>query len=136
MRLLTEVVPQVEKQYNISTRREDEAIAGLSMGGLEALMIGLNHTDKFAWVGGFSAAVHLVTPADFSSFDARKAKMRLVYIGCGTADDLIAADRQMAAALIADGQPVVTFETPGVGHVWAEWRPDLVRFASRLFQPN
>ena len=32
------------------------AIAGLSMGGAEATFVGLNHLDKFAYVGSFSGA--------------------------------------------------------------------------------
>ena len=51
-------MPIVEQHYNASTRREDRALAGLSMGG-EATLIGLNHLDTFAWVGSFSGAFNL-----------------------------------------------------------------------------
>ena len=54
--LLTEVMPAVDKAYNVSKSREERAIAGLSMGGAEALFTGLNHLDKFAWIGSFSGA--------------------------------------------------------------------------------
>ena len=37
-------------------QREERAIAGLSMGGAEALYTGLNNLDKFAWLGSFSGA--------------------------------------------------------------------------------
>ena len=56
--LLTEVLPRVESEYHVSKDRNDRAIAGLSMGGLESLEIGLTHTGQFAWIGGFSSAVH------------------------------------------------------------------------------
>jgi enterochelin esterase family protein len=54
--LLTEVMPQVQKSYHVSSNREERAIAGLSMGGAEALYTGLNNLDKFAWLGSFSGA--------------------------------------------------------------------------------
>ena len=54
--LLTEVLPQVEAGYHVSKKRDDRAITGLSMGGLESLTIGLTHPDNFSWVGGFSSA--------------------------------------------------------------------------------
>ncbi len=54
--LIEEVIPQVEKAYNVSKNRLDRAIAGLSMGGAEATFTGLNHLDKFAWIGSFSGA--------------------------------------------------------------------------------
>jgi enterochelin esterase-like enzyme len=54
--LLEEVMPQVEKAYNVSKDRNQRAIAGLSMGGAEATFTGLNHLDKFAWIASFSGA--------------------------------------------------------------------------------
>ena len=54
--LVDEVMPQVEKEYNVSKDRSQRAIAGLSMGGAEATYTGLNHLDKFAWIGSFSGA--------------------------------------------------------------------------------
>jgi enterochelin esterase family protein len=54
--LLTEVLPQVEKAYRVSKDRNQRAIAGLSMGGAEALYAALNHPDQFAWVSSFSGA--------------------------------------------------------------------------------
>lgn len=54
--ILEEVMPQVEKAYNVSKNRADRAIAGLSMGGAEATFTGLNHLETFAWIGSFSGA--------------------------------------------------------------------------------
>ena len=54
--LLEEVMPMVDKGYHVSRNREQRAIAGLSMGGAESLYVGLNHLDKFAWIGAFSSA--------------------------------------------------------------------------------
>lgn len=54
--LVEEVMPRVEKTYNVSKDRNQRAIAGLSMGGAEAAFTGLNHLDKFAWIGSFSGA--------------------------------------------------------------------------------
>jgi enterochelin esterase family protein len=50
-----EVLPVVYKQYHASTDRNDHAIAGLSMGGGQAIM-NLNNLDNFAWFGSFSGA--------------------------------------------------------------------------------
>jgi enterochelin esterase family protein len=54
--ILEEVMPQVEKAYNVSKDRNERAIAGLSMGGAEATFVGLNHLDKFAWICSMSGA--------------------------------------------------------------------------------
>ena len=54
--LLTEVMPAVERSYNVSRNREERAIVGLSMGGAETLYTALNNLDKFAWMASFSGA--------------------------------------------------------------------------------
>jgi enterochelin esterase family protein len=61
--LLEEVMPTVDKAYNVSRNRQQRAIAGLSMGGAESLYVGLTHLDKFAWIGAFSSAPMLWPPA-------------------------------------------------------------------------
>jgi enterochelin esterase family protein len=54
--VLQEVLPIVEKNYNVGKTPAMRAIAGLSMGGAEATFTGLNHLDTFAYVGSFSGA--------------------------------------------------------------------------------
>jgi enterochelin esterase-like enzyme len=70
--IIEEIMPQVEKQYNVSKKREDRAIAGLSMGGAEATFTGLNNLDKFAWVGSFSGA-YVMWPRDAAAPGAAPA---------------------------------------------------------------
>jgi enterochelin esterase-like enzyme len=131
---LDEVMPRVESEYNISRKREDRAIAGLSMGGLESLSIGLTHTDKFAYIGGFSAAVHKLDYAkELATLDPKTANLRLLWIACGTEDGLIKANRNLIAFLKTKDMPVTQIETPGL-HVWMVWRDNLTHFAPLLFQ--
>lgn len=54
--LLEEVMPRVDKAYNVTKNRDERALAGLSMGGAETMFTGLNHLDTFAWLGSFSGA--------------------------------------------------------------------------------
>lgn len=136
--LLTEILPQIEAEYNVSAKREDRAIAGLSMGGLESLTVGLNHTDQFAYIGGFSSAVHLLDPAKqlpvLADAAAAKAEnLRLLWIACGVDDRLIAPNRKLIAYLKGEGLPVTAIETPGQ-HVFYVWRQNLIQFAPLLFK--
>jgi enterochelin esterase-like enzyme len=130
--LLAEIMPRVEAEYRVSARREDRAIAGLSMGGLESLTIGLTHPAQFAYVGGFSSAVHLLDPAtQLAGVDA--AKLRLLWIACGMDDNLVTANRKLIAYLKAKGLTVTAVETPGAHH-FNVWRDNLVQFAPLLFR--
>ncbi len=132
--LLTEVMPQVESAYKVSHKREDRAIVGLSMGGLESLTIGLAHSDQFAWVGGFSSAVHnLDYTTQLATLNPKTADLRLLWIACGTDEPLLQPNREFIAWLKTKDMPVTQFETPGL-HTWMVWRNDLIHFAPLLFQ--
>jgi enterochelin esterase-like enzyme len=134
--LLTEILPRVESDYHVSKDRSDRAIAGLSMGGLESLEIGLTHTGQFAWIGGFSSAVHnLDYTRKLASLDPQAADLRLLWIACGTEDSLIKPNRRFAAYLKTKDMPVTEIETPGF-HNWMVWRENLIHFAPLLFQPK
>jgi enterochelin esterase family protein len=138
--LYTEVMPLVTAEYPISGAREDHAIAGLSMGGAETLLVGLNHTDDFAWIGGFSAGgigsngfaqlFPAITPASAAKINAG---MRLLWISCGTEDGLLEPNRKLIAWLGEQGVKTKAVETPGM-HVWMVWRDNLAQFAPLLFQ--
>jgi len=88
--LLKDVLPLVESHYAAHADREHHAVAGLSMGGGQALSIGLRHLDVFAWVGGFSSATRNCN--DLVSEDAAK-KLRLVWLSCGDKDGLMDASK-------------------------------------------
>src|SRR5262245_19412655 len=55
--LIDDVIPFIQSSYRVVADREKRAIVGLSMGGGQALNIGLNNIDLFSHVGGFSAAI-------------------------------------------------------------------------------
>ncbi len=137
--LLEEVIPQVEKEYHVSKDSSGRAVAGLSMGGGESLSAGLNHPDKFAWVGGFSSAVMLAGSDVSTAFPAVDAKinsqLRLLWIACGTDDQLIKPNRQFEDWLTSKGVRFTRIETPGA-HTWMVWRRNLTEFAPLLFQPQ
>ena len=132
--LLTEVVPRVEAEYLVTKNRESRAIAGLSMGGTESLLTGLNTLDKFAWIGAFSSGG--LTPEfekEFPGLTARaNAQLRLLWIACGTDDDLIGINRNLRAWLASKDIHHADIETPGA-HTWLVWRRNLAEFASLLF---
>jgi enterochelin esterase family protein len=132
--LLTEVMPQVEAAYPVSTKREDRAIAGLSMGGSESLLTGLNNIDKFAYVGAFSAGGLAEGYAkQFPSLDAKSgAQLKTLWIACGTSDDLIEPNRKLKAWLKSQNVPFTDIETPGA-HTWMVWRDNLIHFTPLLF---
>jgi enterochelin esterase family protein len=133
--LLTEVLPRVEASYSVAKDRNSRAIAGLSMGGAESLITGLNSLDKFAWIGAFSAGgIPEEFDKDFPALDSRAAQqLRLLWIACGTDDQLIELNRNLRKWLQARGITHLDIETPG-GHTWMVWRRNLAKFTALLFR--
>ncbi len=54
----------IEEMLNVSSRREDKFIAGLSMGGYGALKIGLSNPDSFSACAGLSSVADIKNSID------------------------------------------------------------------------
>ncbi|MCR5718086.1 MAG: carbohydrate-binding protein, partial [Oscillospiraceae bacterium] len=54
--LTVDLMPHIEKTYSVKTGKDYTAITGFSMGGREALQIGLNLPDKFGYIGAMCPA--------------------------------------------------------------------------------
>jgi enterochelin esterase family protein len=128
-------MPKVESEYHIAKDRGSRAIAGLSMGGSESLLTGLNNFDKFAWIGAFSSG-GLPEPfdKDFPGLDGKaNPPIRLLWVACGTEDRLITMNRNFRQWLQSKGIQHTDIETPGM-HTWMVWRRNLSEFAPLLFR--
>jgi enterochelin esterase family protein len=135
--LMDEVLPAVDSTYRTQTRRESRAVAGLSMGGAQAFHIGVNHRDRFAWVGAFSSAFVMYRPDPDNWFPTLKAGAspahRLLWIACGRDDFLINNNRSFTASLRTKGVPFQYNETDGA-HTWTVWRNYIAEFLPLLFR--
>jgi enterochelin esterase family protein len=133
--LFEDVLPLIETNYRVKTDAASRAIVGLSMGGGQSLTIGLNHLDRFAWVGGFSSAVptaEAIAPA-LDKPEQTRAQLKLLWIGCGKDDFLLQRNQQFIALLKDKGLPHEWRLTDGT-HSWPVWRLYLAEFAPKLFQ--
>ena len=133
--LLAEVIPQVEKSYRVSADRQSRAIAGLSMGGAESLVVGLNQLGRFAWVGAFSSGgLNTNFVSQFPSLDKKaNDKLRLLWIACGKDDGLLKLNEQLCDWLKSKDIKYTWEESSG-WHSFLVWRRYLAEFAPLLFQ--
>jgi enterochelin esterase-like enzyme len=137
--LTTVIVPLIEATYNVSRRPEDRALAGLSMGGIQTLNIGLPHTKDFRYLGVFSSGWFpnglQIFEQDYGAIlpEARK-NLKVFWWGYGDTD--IARQNSLNALAMLEkhgAKPDVIIETPG-GHTMVNWRLYLCRFAPLLFR--
>ncbi|HEY1065204.1 MAG TPA: alpha/beta hydrolase-fold protein, partial [Pirellulales bacterium] len=99
-----DVRPTVEARYRVSPERRHRAIAGLSMGGYQSLDLAVEHLKDFGYLGVFSSGAFGIAPlfgaeastawedAHQEQLDDAEAKkdLRLLWVGCGKADFLLA----------------------------------------------
>ncbi len=133
--LFEEVIPQVEKDYRVEPGRDARAIAGLSMGGAESLLIGLNNRDRFSWVGSFSSGgLRENFDQEFPGLkEAANSQLHLLWVACGTDDGLLGINRDFNKWMTDEGITHTAVETPG-NHTWMVWRRNLDSFAPLLFR--
>ncbi len=77
------VIPIIEKTYSVRTDRHGRAIAGLSMGGRHAQVVGFNNLDLFASFGLLSSAESLTLTPEIEKPDFN-SKVDYLFVGAGT----------------------------------------------------
>lgn len=161
--VLGDIVPYVDQHFRTVANADNRAVAGLSMGGAQSSMIGLNHLDQFSYIGLFSGGFPLLPDAlkivpvppgsqlrgpgagqalnipgirkDFPQLDAgANAKLHLLFISCGQSDGLLTANQQFIDWLTGIGVKLKPMLLPGYTHEWPFWRISLASFASDLFR--
>jgi len=135
--LIDEVIPNVERAYRVKKDRSSRAIAGLSMGGAQALYIGLNHQDRFAWVGSFSGAFVMYGERLEEWFPeltlSANPRLHLLWMACGTEDFLLGVNHKCTEWLKSKDVQFTAIETRGT-HAWQVWRRNLTEFTPLLFR--
>jgi enterochelin esterase family protein len=138
--MLTDLIPMVERTYRVLPGRENRAMAGLSMGGMQSFMTVLGNMDKFAYLGGFSGSSggrggfdpKTSSNGVFADADAFNKKMKVLFLGIGSVEG--PGTKNFSEGLANAGIHNVYFESPGTAHEWLTWRRCLNDFAPRIFK--
>jgi enterochelin esterase-like enzyme len=132
--LVDHLIPAIEAKYSTYTDRDRRALAGLSMGGGQALNFGLGHLDIFAWVGAFSAAPNTKPPQELVPDPAAaRAQIKLLYLSCGNKDGLISFSQRTHRYLKEHDVPHL-WNVDDHGHDGETWGSNLYHFAQRVFR--
>jgi len=132
--LIKDLVPFIDTAYSVKRDREARAIAGLSMGGGQALNFGLAHLDTFAWVGAFSPAPNTKAAASLiPDLSEDTAKISALWISCGSDDDLLFVSQNTHNFMAQNNIDHYYLIEEGKGHEWPVWKSGLYHFAQRIF---
>ena len=154
--IVHDLIPTIDASYRTVPDREHRAMAGLSMGGMQTLFIGLHHLDLFAYIGSLSGPIYPdlnskqplsnIQPRPFDTKSAYEGafanpaafnnRLKLFWLGVGTAEpaQFRTGIGEAAQALKQAGVRVEYFESAGTAHEWQTWRRSLNDFVPRLFR--
>lgn len=137
------IIPFVEKNYRAETGNANRALAGLSMGGIQTLYVGMNNTDLFSYLGIFSSGWIMPAQTDLATkqydliknnIDRIKGNLKLIWIGIGGREDIAYNNCQtMKSKFDEMGLKYMYSDYPG-GHAWPVWRNNLYNFAQLIFK--
>jgi predicted alpha/beta superfamily hydrolase len=153
--LMPTIIPYIEANYRALPGAQNRAIAGLSLGSVNARDAMFMDTDQFAYYGLFSWG--FMTPAIVTDLvqnhpqlisnviKAEKTKkIKLLWISAGGEE----ISPGVFGSFITVPQTLTAFDQLGIrytyvpgpafgaiyGHVWDTWRKDLLVFAPQLFR--
>jgi enterochelin esterase-like enzyme len=129
--VIEDVLPFVEGKYRTRKERDQRAIAGLSMGGAQALAIGFRHLDLFGAIGAFSAGAPPNLEPHLGGLE--KDKLKVLWLGVGKQDALFQRSADLDTLFTKHGIDHTFRVTPGA-HTYTVWRQYLSEFAPLLFR--
>jgi len=130
--LRDDLMPFMKRNYPVSQRRDECAIAGLSMGAMESLHIGIRMPETFGYVGSFSAAPAMPLTAEQMTLPEEWKDNTFFMLCCGTGDGLLSQSQNYNKNLVDNGVRTAYYTIPG-GHDFNVWKNGLYYFAQCIF---
>ena len=137
------IIPSVEKNYRAEPGLGNRALAGLSMGGLQTLYVGINNPEMFPYLGVFSSGWIMPAQNDLANkqydimktnLDKINGNLKQLWIAMGGKEDIAYNNCQTMMSKFDELKVKYTYsEYPG-GHTWPVWRNNLFNFAQLLFK--
>ena len=134
--LLGNIIPYIEENYRTAPGAQNRALAGLSMGGFRTTETVFSHPGVFAYVGVFSSGFRpsAAFPADLLANPDINKLTKLLWIASGDQTDITYNLTQSTLALLDQYDIKYTFVQGTGGHVWGQWRHNLLDFAPLIFK--
>ena len=141
---MKDIVPFIESKFRVRPGSENRALAGLSMGSYQALMIAMNNLGFFPYIGVFSGGLtprkyNDARPSDhyekLNDIEAMQKNVKLLYCTHGTEEDahFLTVDEKVKELREKGLDQVQLFTCPG-RHEWQVWRRSAYNFLQMIFR--
>jgi enterochelin esterase family protein len=122
--LKQQVLPLIESAYSVRTDPGGRALAGLSMGGRHATVVGLRNLDLFGSLGILSAGVQNAETVLAGALADPKLNERIDYllVGQGSLEERPGGRTEVLHELLEKNGVEHEYYVGGNAHDWATWR--------------
>lgn len=138
--LMHDIIPLIGQRFNVRKDADGRALAGLSQGGYQALVSGMNHLESFGWLATFSGVTTTTVPdegvsARFKDPQAINKQLRNFTVVVGDKDTVTGKDiAGLKAELEKQKIHFEYHEYPGLNHEMDVWRPAYAEFVQKIFK--
>ncbi|WP_253073742.1 alpha/beta hydrolase-fold protein [Kosakonia sp. MUSA4] len=138
--LMHDIIPLVDTRFNARKDASGRALAGLSQGGYQALVSGMNHLESFGWLATFSGVTTTTVPdagvsAQFSKPALINQQLHNFTVVVGEKDSVTGKDiAGLKSELEKQGIKFDYKVYPGLNHEMDVWRPAYAEFVQKLFK--
>ncbi|QMI07102.1 esterase family protein [Citrobacter sp. RHB25-C09] len=138
--LMNDIIPLIDKRFNVRKDADGRALAGLSQGGYQALVSGMNHLESFGWLATFSGVTTTTVPdagvsARLNNPQSINKQLRNFTVVVGDKD--VVTGKDIAGLVEELKKQKINFEYhayPGLNHEMDVWRPAYAEFVQKLFK--
>jgi enterochelin esterase-like enzyme len=136
--VIKELIPYIEKKYKTNGKR---AIAGLSRGSYQAMLIGANNPELFSAIGSFSPVIYEGT--DIEPFKElpisnllKSQQKPFFFLGIGEKEDtrFLEYNQAIINYFNQNGYLYSQYKSPQTYHEWLTWRRCLYQFVQKIFR--
>lgn len=140
---VNDVVKQIDSLYRTVPHKDCRAIAGLSLGGLQAMYISANNPDSFGYVGLFSPLIHHPMKLGSYTFFYRKLEKKLkeqfnarpsVYWIMSGKHDFVYNSAFRFSRYLYTRKHLHHFHVSDGGHTWNNWQDYSIMFIKDLWR--
>ncbi len=130
--LLNDLMPFLKSQYKIKSGKASTAITGSSMGGIQAIHIGIKNVHKFGWVIGLSTSLN-IPPFGLKNKEQINS-LNLLQLNVGEKDSWGINQSNKVHEWLLENEINHEYIVSKGGHDWDVWRKDMILLLQKLFR--
>lgn len=127
-----DLIPFLKSHYKMKSDQASMAITGSSMGGIQAVLLGVKNAPKFGWVIGLSTSLNIPPFSLEKRVDVNS--LNLFQLNIGKKDAWGIKQSNKVHDWLLENEMNHEYLVSKGGHDWDVWREDMIALLPKLFR--